>query len=301
MAELFRRQDSLATTAQLRVAGVPDGVIRQRVRTGEWERPVRGVIALVGVRWSWRRRARLALLAAGGDAALAGPAAARAHGFDGYDSDERLVVTRPDGATVRGGDAWTAQRSVLLGRRDCLVVDGLTCVMRPVALIHIAALDGTEAAGRALDSMLRHGDSPDWIRATALSWSHRGLVGPSTVLGLVAQRVDGRLPRSWFQRLAKRALARHGLVMVDEHPVHGLDGRLLAVLDLALPTLRIGVECQSWRWHATPSARGADARRKRRLRLLGWEIVEVWWSDLDRIDEVAAEVQLLIERRSSIS
>lgn len=146
--------------------------------------------------------------------------------------------------------------------------------------------------------MLRSGDSPTWIRSVAERWKGHGVAGPPTVLALLDERVDGRLPRSWFQRLAKRALQARGLVLVDEYPVEASDGRLLAELDLAIPELRIGVECQSWRWHSTPTARAADASRKRRLRLLGWELVEVWWSDLHRLDEVMEELLLLIERRT---
>jgi G:T-mismatch repair DNA endonuclease (very short patch repair protein) len=37
-----------------------------------------------------------------------------------------------------------------------------------------------------------------------------------------------------------------------------------------------------------------DLRRKRRLRTLGWEIVDVWWSDLNRTAEVLADVRLAI-------
>lgn len=114
---------------------------------------------------------------------------------------------------------------------------------------------------------------------------------------LLDERVDRPLPRSWFQRLAKRTLAGCGVPLVDEYPVRDVAGVLLAELDLAWPVLKIGVECQSWRWHATPTARAADARRKRRLRQLGWEIVEVWWSDLEDLDGIIAELLLLIDRR----
>jgi hypothetical protein len=296
---LFGGQDSLATTSQLLSAGVTEGVIRQRVRSGEWERPAQGVVALSGVSWSWRRRARRALLATGLESALAASSAARVHGFDGFDDDERVVVTAADGVVLRQGAGWSTVRATRLQGRDCVAVDGLRCVMRPVALVQVAATDGVDAAGRALDSMLRSGDSPDWIRSVAERWKGHGVAGPPTVLALLDQRVAGRLPRSWFQRLAKRALQSRGFRMVDEHPVHASDGRLIAELDLALPELQIGVECQSWRWHATPTARAADAARKRRVRLLGWELVEVWWNDLHRLDEVVAELFLLIDRRVS--
>jgi very-short-patch-repair endonuclease len=161
----------------------------------------------------------------------------------------------------------------------------------------VAADDGADAAGKALDSMLRRGDSAEWVRQTSARWRKRGVVGPAVVMRLLDERVDGRLPRSWFQRLAKRTLAARGIRLVDELVVRDPSGVALAELDLANPALKVGVECQSWRWHATPSARAADARRKRRLRHLGWEIVEVWWSDLDDMDDVEAELRLVIDRR----
>ena len=99
-----------------------------------------------------------------------------------------------------------------------------------------------------------------------------------------------RLPRSWFQRIAGRILAAAGIRLVDEYPVRDRRGILLAELDLADPVRKVGVECQSWRWHATPAAQHHDARRRGMLRQLGWEIVDVWWSDLrhpERVDRRA--------------
>jgi hypothetical protein len=295
---LFGRQDGMATVDQLSEVGVSRSMIDRRARSTEWERVAPGVIGIGGMAWTWRRRARRTLLVGGPSACLAGPTSCRLHGLDGYDRDERLVVTAPDGAEVVAAVGAAAVRATRLRRQDCAVVDGLRCVVRPVALIQVAAVDGRDAAGRALDSMLRRSDSPVWIRSVAERWKGRGVAGPATVLSLLDQRVDGRLPRSWFQRLAKRALQARGFRMVDEHPVHALDGRPVAELDLAIPELQIGVACQSWRWHSTPTARAADAARKRRVRLLGWELVEVWWSDMHRLDDVVAELLLLIDRRS---
>ena len=114
---------------------------------------------------------------------------------------------------------------------------------------------------------------------------------------LLGERVDKRLPRSWFQRIANRVLASAGIRLVDEYPVRDQRGVLLAELDLADPARKIGVECQSWEWHATPTAQHRDARRKGMLRQLGWEIVDVWWSDLRNPDRVIAEVLYLLLTR----
>jgi very-short-patch-repair endonuclease len=93
-------------------------------------------------------------------------------------------------------------------------------------------------------------------------------------------------------------LAAAGVRLVDELPVRDHRGILLAELDLADPRHKVGVECQSWEWHATPSAQHRDARRRGMLRQLGWEIVDVWWSDLHHPERVIAEVLYLIRQRS---
>ena len=105
------------------------------------------------------------------------------------------------------------------------------------------------------------------------------------------------MPRSWFQRIAGRVLAAAGIRLVDEYPVRDRNGVLLAELDLADPVRKVGVECQSWQWHATPTAQHRDARRKGMLRQLGWEIVDVWWSDLRHPDRIIGEVMYLLRAR----
>jgi len=167
-----------------------------------------------------------------------------------------------------------------------------------VAIFGIVAVDGIDAAGRALDSALRQGRSPHWFVQEAIRWRTRGRSGPAEVLELVAERTAQRLPRSWFQRLAHRELAELGISLVHEHPVRATNGRLLAELDLADVEHRIGIECQSWEWHATPAAQRADARRKRAVRRLGWEIVDVWWSDRGRMDDVVDTIRAIRAERT---
>jgi hypothetical protein len=298
VAALFAAQDGVAAVGQLDALGVPPGVRRQRLSTGEWERLGHGLIGLSSAPGSWRRSVRAAVLAAGPHAFVSHATAARLHDFDGYDRDERIIVSGASGHHVRSLPGVEVHRSALFGDRHRRHVDGMSCAIEPVALIQIAATDGRDAAAQALDGFLRAGRSAEWIRFVASPLTRQRVSGPRVLLELVRERVDGTLPRSWFQRLAARSLDTHGIVLVDEHPVRDHDGTLLAALDLADPTLQIGVECQSWRWHASPGAQANDLRRKRRLRRLGWELVEVWWTDLERMEEVAADLDVLITRRT---
>lgn len=296
LIDLFHRQDALASTAQLRQIQVPRGVVRRRLATGEWIRPAAGVIGLPGP-ITWERRVRIALLASGPSALASHGTAARLHRFDGYDRHDGVAVCSIGGAHIHAPDGTRVSRTRSITSRHRLELpNGLAVVCIPVALVQVASDDGVDAAARALDGVLRSGANPRWIKSVVEGLARPGLSGPATLLRLLRERVDRRLPRSWFQRLAKRALSTSGLELVDEWPVH--DGaRLLAELDLAIPALKVGVECQSWSWHATPAAKDRDNRRRRRLRELGWEIVEVWWTDLDRIDEVARDLVVVVGRR----
>ena len=46
-----------------------------------------------------------------------------------------------------------------------------------------------------------------------------------------------------------------------------------------------------------PPRQAADLQRKRRVRQLGWDLSECWWTDLDRIDAVVADFLLVDERQ----
>ncbi len=295
-ATRFAAQDLLATTAQLAECGVTSGVLRQRLATGEWIRIERELVGIPAP-MTWERRVRGAVLLGGASALVSHGTAARLHRFDGYDRFDEICLCSMGGAHIRGTAETRISRTRTVTSRHRLVTrSGIPVVSIPVALIQIAGREGRDATARALDGALRDGISPRWIRTVVDEIARSGLSGPGLLGELLHERVDRRLPRSWYQRLAKRLLAAHGLDLVDEWQVR--DGTaIVASLDLAIPSLRIGVECQSWAWHAPPAAQDRDNRRKRRLRELGWELVEVWWTDLDRIGEVARDVEVAITRR----
>ena len=145
---------------------------------------------------------------------------------------------------------------------------------------------------------MRDGINPSGYVRLRRRYDRRETPSTRRLVRALDERVDGTLPRSWFQRLASRILADVGIETVDEFAVHEGE-RLLAELDLAIPDLRVGVECQSWKWHATPEAQRRDTARKRSVRRLGWEIVDLWWSDLDRMDDILATLRVVIADRQT--
>jgi hypothetical protein len=297
IAQLLARQDGVATVAQLLALGATYKVIRAKTDRGEWVRAARHVVGAASAAHTWRRDLRVAWLEAGSQTAVSHSSAARLHGFDGFDRAKDLHLTACAGRHRTSSPDVTIHRSLVLREKACTTVDGMRVVSKPIALVQVAELCGLEPAEQALDGILRDGAAPLWIEGVLREWQRPGSPA-GAVLSMLHDRVGRRLPRSWFQRVARRILVSRGVELVDEQPVEDPEtGKLLAELDLAHVELRIGVECQSWEWHGSPAAQAADARRKRRLRVLGWEIVDVWWSDLRRIDEVVAEIQYLIDQR----
>jgi hypothetical protein len=291
---LFAAQHGVVSVRQVRKAGISADRQATQLRRGAWEEYSPGVIALVGVPKSFLRSASAATLCPGGAGTLAAGAAGRVHELDGCLAVNELTIVVAHNCNPRVPEDVKVIRSRRLTAEDISVVNGIRVTSVALTLLHLH-VHGPNG-DKALDSALHKGHKPDELRADLERWCARGVAGPHEVLAALEQRASGRLPRSWLQRLAKRLLAEFGLRFEDEWPLHAADGKPLAEFDLALVALKVGVECQSWEWHGSPAARIADTERKRRVRRHGWEIVEVWWSDLDRIDAVVLDIRLVLER-----
>jgi very-short-patch-repair endonuclease len=288
-------QHAVASDLQLRRLGVTWKQQQTLLRRGVWRRHSPGVIADAGAPPTWHQGAMAVTLLPRSQAVLCGPSAARLHGLDGFGDIERLIIAIPNRGHVRAPAGVTVRSSRVLGPDDVETVDRIRTTTIAVTLVHLAMYEHDRRV-QALDSALRSGEQPEALRAAFERWRRFGVHGPREMLGLLHERVGTRLPRSWFQRIAGTLLRDHGIRAVDEWPVRNQRNRLLAELDLAIVEWKVGIECQSWAWHGSPDAQRRDRDRKRMLRRLGWEIVEVWWSDLERFDEVVADVLDAIER-----
>ena len=291
--ELFAKQHGVATDRQLRALSISSRRANTLLRQQVWTRHASNLIVPCGSLDTWTRRAMAGTLSAP-RAMLSGPAGARLHALDGFTDVDEIEVVVGDSVHVNRIDGVTYRYSRHLTKADRHVIDHIPVTVLPVVLVQLHA-DGL-ASAQALDSALRSGFSPRWLRKHFARWQLPNLTAATAMLQMLEERVDGRLPRSWFQRLAKLLFAANGVALVDEHPVFDARGKHLADLDLAEVELKVGVECQSWEHHGSPSAQQRDLRRKRALRKLGWEIVEVWWSDLARTDEVLDDLRIALAR-----
>ena len=293
---LMAGQHGVAATSQVRQT-LQWRHQRSLVDARIWQHEGTRVVSSRSAPSTWHQRVMVATLATRGVASHA--TAARLHRLDGFDRVTDVHITLRYHQHRHDHEGAVVHISRILEQSDQLALHGIPTVILPVCLLQIAERSDN-ALIRALEGAMRDGVSPTWIRQVAARYDRPGRLASRRLLRAVDERVEGTLPRSWFQRLASRLLADLGIETVDEHPIY--EGRrLLARVDLAIPDLRVGIECQSWQWHATPDAQRRDSARKRSLRRLGWEIVDLWWSDLDRIDDVAATLLAIISERQPTS
>jgi hypothetical protein len=292
-----RRQHGVITPSQCYEAGMTRQQVRTRVARGEWRREANGALVVGGTAGTWAQEAMIVTLGHRGGLVLSHRAAAHLHGFDGFRDPPPIEVVSRSSHVVAVRAGVVLHRSVALSVRDATKVRWIRTTNIASTLCLLPQVVTPPRVAQSLDGVLRAGSSPLWILQTGQRLRRRGLHGPNVVLELLADRVNRRLPRSWFERLAAAVLRRAGIALVHEHPVLDDSGRILASLDLAAPALKVGVECQSWAEHGSPGQQYRDTRRRRMLRTAGWDIVDVWWWDLSRPDDVTNDVLVALGRQ----
>lgn len=280
LAELAAGRHGVVAAAEARRLGLTEAQVRTLLRRGAWVRPVRGVLVHRAAPATWRQRCAVVSLAA--DGALSHVTAARLHGLDGCRSEDvHVSVVAPRQPRRLPG---TIHRVADLGPSDVVRVDGLRCTSIARTLCDLGAVVHDDVVEQALDDALRRGVSLRWVEST-LERLHRPGPSGTGALVRVLERPDrsGRLPDSRFERLVQRTVRGLGLPEPDRQvQVRDGSGTLVAVVDLGWPSIRLGIEAHSDRWHSGARRGRADQRRDNRLAALGWELLYASWEHVHR-------------------
>ena len=156
---------------------------------------------------TWQQRVMIATLATRGVASHG--SAARLHGLDGFDRFTDVHVTLRYDQRRHAHAGTVVHVSRVLDRADQLLVEGIPTVIVPVCLIQLAERSH-EAMIRALEGALRDGINPTWIRQVTARYRRPGMAASARLMRAIDERVDGTLPRSWFQRIASGSYAGSG-------------------------------------------------------------------------------------------
>ena len=269
--------------------------IDRRVATRRWRVVQPGVYVPRPVPPSWRQRLTAAVLS-GGPGALASHRAASALWGLSDVRDEVVEVSIKSGKLIAGAVVHRRRDDPTVAMIEMIPVTGVERT-----LLDLAAETSLEQAGGALDEVLRRRlTTLVRLREHLESLGRRGRAGSKALRRLMDAR-DGAVARteSRLESALLQVLRRHGLpVPIPQFRV--LDGGLVvARLDFAYPSQRIGIEADGFRWHGSPERWRRDIRRENRLKLLGWTILRFSWQDVhERPEVVASQIRAALESRS---
>lgn len=289
---LSRRQASSLGFSSRRVATA--------LRRGWLHEPVPGVL-VVGPSSTWHRRLMVGVLAAGGHGAVSHRAAARLQRLDGFDhagmaavelSIDRAHRLRLPGCVTHHVTPWEAN--------DLTTVDGIACTTlhRTVADLG-SVVQGRKPLQRALTSARRRGLDLLHARETADRLHRPGQAGTGRLLRLLdAIPFEGRVPDSWFEELVAECVNDPGIPeVIAQCPIRDEHGTIVARADLGIPSVRLGLEAHSRRFHFGPIAEPLDEERDLLAARCGWELLYLGWYATKRPAEVLRVIKDVVRVR----
>lgn len=169
------------------------------------------------------------------------------------------------------------------GGVDIAEVEGIPCTSVARTVLDLPAVAHPFAVGQALDYACRTWPGMlDTIVARFLELAGRGRRGTRLMRAMLDERLGrGTFAQSGFETSALRLVRSIGLPepMLQNHV---RDGKFSAYLDLAWPPIRWAVECDSLAWHSGKKSHEWDRFRRRKLKQLGWDLVEVTYDDVTK-------------------
>jgi len=293
LMRLVRRQAGCFTRRQVRQLGMSLHDIERHILDGLWLPVMNDVLIVAGAPVTERMKSWTAVLAAGGDVALAALTAGREFGLEQVPAPAvpQIVIPNTRDLELPGIDIHRVvpERWQIVWRR------GLPLTPIPLTIRDI----GADVNRDVLRDVVQHALRRRQVGFDALMRTlGRGRPG-SALLRKILEEVGPGFQVKW-ERMVHRAVLKRGVRLTPQTLVEAPDGRS-AYLDLGIEALRFGVEIDGFLNHMARFA--ADRRRARLLALeLGWTIapyaVEELAADLDAAaQEIAAYVKRL--RRES--
>ena len=218
--------------------------------------------------------------------------AAELHGLDGF-STKGSGRIHASSASQPTRKRLNLNRAILvahhlreLSSAVVMKVNNIDCLNVGATLVTLGSSVPAETLEKALDSALRKGSPPNWIRQTAEELDQVGFRGAGILLKLIADPArSGRLPDSWFERKLSRLVRAAGLPpLVLQQPL----GRFR--IDGAWPEVKLGLEAHSREFHFGRQAVTEDNRRDLQAAALGWELLYITWDMLAEPDQLAAQL-----------
>ena len=270
---IARNQHGLITRRQARAIGYPPSAIQQERAKGRWVTIERGVYLLNGAPQTWSTEMLAGCLAYDGLASHR--ACARLLGVDCLaDAAVEMSVERGR-RTLRCGGTVHERLDLALARRTARLIDGIPTTS-PARLV---ADLGTVVPYATFESIVE-----DLIRRRLLTWqaarssmndhAGRGRDGVGVLRSLLEERYLDDVGDSVLEDSFAREGRRRGLpAPTPQFQIYDALG-FIARVDYAYPRHLVAIELDSVQHHLTRRAFEEDRRKRNRLKLAGWLVLE---------------------------
>lgn len=293
MADLAERQHGVVSRPQLQALGFTGEAIDVRREASRLHPVHRGVYAVGHRVLSREARWMAAVLVCGPGAVLSHRSAAALWGIRSP-SSRAIEVTVPSKAHSRAG---IHRHYAVLPADELTEREGIPVTTVPRTIFDLAAverLDAVEAALRQAEFRRLH----DRLSLGDLLGRYPRRRGARAVRLALARL--GESPGQVESPLEERFLLfldRYGLPRPQFNAWLEVGGGRYRV-DCLWPAQRQIVELDGWEAHGTRSAFRDDRGRDRRLRVAGYGVIHLTWSQLeDEPGEIAADLRRLLESR----
>ena len=299
VAELAASQHRAFTRIQAAELNFDRTRIATAKRQGWLIEPHPGVIVMAGGESSWHLRLIAATLADGGHAVASHRAAARLHQLDGFAECDLVEVSLTRGHRWRRGNDVVAHHVAALDSPDVVEIDGIRCTGLARTLADLGAVVEPMLVRRALTDARRRGTSLKWIQLTADRLHRPGRAGAGVLLRQLAGiPFEGRVPDSWFEVLLALCLEDPEVPPFElQYPIRDSSGRVVARPDIGVPSVRVGLEAHSRRFHFGPFAEPLDEQRDLAAGACGWQLHYLGWFATKHPREVLGIVKQIIAAR----
>ncbi|MEV6965500.1 hypothetical protein AB0M47_10315 [Hamadaea sp. NPDC051192] len=272
LAKLLLRQEKIVTDAQLAEAGVTHGMLRWKLKRGDWQRVLPRVVATFSGTLTRRQQFIAAGLYAGERAQLAGLSALEIHGFRYLPKEPAVHVLVPHERRLRRVPRVRLHRTDRLDSTEWPYA-GCVRVCSPARAV-VDALRSDE--GRGFDVQTMRAVVAEGIQRAIttivdlqreLDLARRN--GTAVLRAVVDEVADGvrSAPEAELRRLAKQSLI---LPTISWNPrLADADGNDLPTPDGYLDLAALALEVDSREFHLSPEAWEATLRHHNQLAAAG--------------------------------
>lgn len=271
--EIAGAQDGVVSRAQLRRADVGNGHLTKLVRRGLLRHEQHGVYMVGGAPKTYRARLWCAVLAT--DGVLAFHTAAELWGMaDRPDDDIHVLLPHARRVVTPPGVRVHRRRR---GAMQQVTLDGLPISPRAdTVLDQLGILPAREASMLADRAVQRNWLPADAVHARLRDFPRRP--GNAQLRRIAARLGDGAASMS--ERRLHRILRANGIRGWKPNYQVWVAGSLVAVLDVAIPHLKLAIEVDGMAYHVDVDRFQRDRTRQNALVNMGWTVLRFTWSDL---------------------